>query len=45
MSQGTLAAGSNYGIGFTDGTLTVTPATLTVDADSPTKVYGAPCRR
>ena len=41
ISQGTLAAGSNYSISFTDGTLTVTPATLTVDADSPTKVYGA----
>ena len=41
ISQGTLTAGSNYSISFTPGTLTVTTATLTVEADSPSKAYGA----
>jgi hypothetical protein len=32
----------NYAIGFAPGTLTVSPASLTVRADDRTKVYGAP---
>ena len=40
ISQGTLAADSNYTIGFTGNTLTITPATLTVTANPQTKVYG-----
>ena len=38
--QGTLAADSNYTISFTGGTLTITPAALTVTANPQTKVYG-----
>ena len=34
ITQGTLAANSNYTISFTGGTLTITPATLTVAANS-----------
>ena len=45
IGQGTLSAGANYTISFSPGTLTVTPAPLTVTADSPSKVYGAPSRR
>ena len=40
ISQGTLAADSNYTITFTGSTLTITPAPLTVTANSQTKVYG-----
>ena len=40
ITQGTLAADSNYTISFTGGTLTITPASLTVTANSQTKVYG-----
>ncbi len=40
ITQGTLAADSNYSIQFTGGTLTITPATLTVTANPQTKVYG-----
>ena len=40
ISQGTLAANSNYTISFTGNTLTITPAPLTVTADAQTKVYG-----
>ena len=39
-AQGTLAA-SNYVFSFTNGTLTVTKAPLTVTAQNATKVYGA----
>ncbi|MFB9764684.1 MBG domain-containing protein [Nocardioides kongjuensis] len=35
-------AGPNYTVGYEDGTLTVTPATLTVTADDKTKVQGNP---
>jgi hypothetical protein len=42
ISQGTLAANSNYTIQFTGGTLSITPAPLTITADTKTKVYGAP---
>ena len=40
ISQGTLAADSNYTISFTGNTLTITPAPLTVTANAQTKVYG-----
>jgi hypothetical protein len=40
ISQGTLAAGSNYSIAFTGSTLTITPAPLTVTASPQTKIYG-----
>ncbi len=40
ITQGTLAADSNYSISFTGNTLTINPATLTVDANPQTKVYG-----
>ncbi len=40
ITQGTLAA-SNYKIDFTGNTLTVTPATLTIAADSETKFFGS----
>ncbi|HEY2951969.1 MAG TPA: MBG domain-containing protein, partial [Verrucomicrobiae bacterium] len=35
------AADANYTITFVDGTLTVTPAALTITADNKAKVYGA----
>ena len=41
ITQGTLTAGPNYTIIFHPGTLTITPAALTVTASSPGKVYGA----
>src|SRR5206468_1703731 len=37
---GTLASG-NYSFSFVDGTLSVTPASLTVTANAATKVYGS----
>ena len=41
IAQGSLAASGNYTIGaFHGGTLAVTPATLTVTADSQTMTYG-----
>ncbi len=40
ITQGTLAADSNYTLSFTASTLTITPATLTVTANPQTKVYG-----
>ena len=40
ISEGTLAADSNYTIVFTGSTLTITRATLSVTASSQTKVYG-----
>jgi len=43
ITQGTLAANGNYSIsGFTGNTLTITPATLTVIADTINKVLGTP---
>jgi streptogramin lyase len=42
INQGTLSAGPNYTISYTAGTLTVTPAPLTVTANGASKVYGAP---
>ncbi len=41
ITQGTLAANSNYTISFTGSTLAITPATLTVTANPQTKVYGS----
>ncbi len=41
ITQGTLAANSNYTITFTGSTLTITPATLTVTAEPETKVFGS----
>jgi len=42
IGQGTLAATGNYMIGsFTNGTLSITPAALTVTADNATRAYGA----
>ena len=41
ITQGTLAADSNYAIVFTADTLTITPAPLTVTANPQTKVYGS----
>jgi len=40
ISQGTLVSNANYTISFTGNSLSITPATLTVTADSQTKVYG-----
>ena len=40
ITQGTLAANSNYTISFTGSTLSITPATLTVTANAQSKVYG-----
>lgn len=40
ISQGSLSAGANYTLTFNGGTLTITPAPLTVTAGSGTKVYG-----
>ena len=36
------AVDADYGISYVAGTLTVTPAALTITADNQTKVYGAP---
>src|SRR5207253_88260 len=41
ISQGSLAADSNYTISFTGNTLSITPATLTVTANHQSKVYGS----
>src|ERR1019366_4477298 len=40
ITQGTLAANGNYAISFTGNTLTITPATLSIAAQSKTKTYG-----
>ncbi len=40
IRQGTLAASNNYTMTFTGGTLSITPAPLTVTANPQTKVYG-----
>src|SRR6185295_5064364 len=41
ITQGALVANSNYSIDFTGDTLDITAATLTVNADHQTKVYGS----
>ena len=41
ISQGSLAANSDYTIAFTGDSLTITPATLSVAANAQTNVYGA----
>ena len=38
--QGSLTAGSNYNLSFIGANLEITPATLTVTADTKSKVYG-----
>ena len=40
ITQGTLAASSNYTLTFVDGTLTITPRAITVTADDLTRIYG-----
>src|SRR5262249_58984081 len=40
ITQGTLAANSNYTIAFTGANLAITAATLTVTANPQTKTYG-----
>jgi hypothetical protein len=40
ITQGTLNAGSNYTLGYTAGTLAVTPATLVVTASTQSTIYG-----
>src|SRR5262249_47369674 len=40
ITQGSLAANTNYTISFTSNTLTITPATLTITATHQSKVYG-----
>ena len=40
ITQGNLSAGSNYAITFNNGSLTVTPETITVTASNSTKAYG-----
>lgn len=42
ITQGSLASSMGYGITFTGGTLNITPAPLTVAADSKNKVLGTP---
>jgi len=41
ITQGTLTANDNYIINFADGALTITPAALTIVAQTQTKIYGA----
>lgn len=41
ISRGTLTANGNYTISFTDSTLSVTPAPLTVTASAKSKPYGS----
>src|SRR5205085_1474135 len=41
ITQGTLAANSNYTISYTGANLTITPAVLTITANAQTKVYGS----
>ncbi len=41
INQGSVAANANYSISFTGSTLAITPASLTVVAQSKAKVYGA----
>jgi hypothetical protein len=40
ITQGTLAANSNYTIAFTGSTLSITPAALTITANNRSKTYG-----
>ena len=40
ITQGTLAASSNYALTFVNGTLTVTPRPITVSADNLSRIYG-----
>src|SRR5207237_5089118 len=40
-ASGALSANTNYTIGYVNGTLTVTPAVLTITAKNETRAYGA----
>ncbi|MFO6430433.1 MBG domain-containing protein [Erythrobacter sp. W302b] len=40
ITQGTLAAGANYSVSFTNGQLTITPRPISVTADSISRIYG-----
>jgi hypothetical protein len=40
IDKGTLAAGSNYDVTFTNADFTITPASLTIAANPQTKIYG-----
>ncbi|WP_162875527.1 MBG domain-containing protein [Sphingomonas crusticola] len=40
ITQGSLAAGTNYSLTFTGNTLTITPRALTVTANAASRVYG-----
>jgi hypothetical protein len=40
ITQGTLTAGANYSVSFTNGQLTITPRPITVSADSLSRIYG-----
>jgi hypothetical protein len=40
ITQGTLAASSNYALNYTSANLTVTPRAITVTADAKSRVYG-----
>ena len=41
ITQGTLVANANYTISFTGNSLAITPAPLSITADSKTKIFGA----
>ena len=41
IGQGSLSAGDNYTIAFTDADFTINPASLSVTADALSKIYGA----
>jgi len=40
IAQGTLAASSNYSLGYTAGSLSITARPITVTADAETRIYG-----
>jgi len=40
ITQGTLSAGANYAVSFTNGQLTITPRPITVTAADVTRIYG-----
>ena len=40
ITQGTLAASSNYAVTYVGANFTITPASLTIRADDKTKIYG-----
>ncbi|WP_272917032.1 MBG domain-containing protein, partial [Erythrobacter ramosus] len=42
ITQGTLTAGANYAVSFTNGQLTITPRPITIRADDKDKLVGEP---